>query len=1177
MASQHAQYLMAYYRRILAWDLAPKEEKKAPSLKTAASAQPPAKKRKATSEPALKRPTKRQRTGADTKKEKQDAAKNREKHVFKSFTSYEEHFKGLLFGDIKARLTGLMKDNFKFGRQPKPCSPKDSVPFGAGQSETTARMVTIGVDKAGQYEFGTLVCLVWGPPGGSDVPWTHAIGQIRHVGQMTIRVQVEMNLRDPRFPDLLRHFDNRTRSRSPPTTGNSRKRKKPSPERSPSPEFPLRFFELEHVGNRFREFQAICELHRSPLGALLLDPARFKNTPSRVWADLQEKFRTHLERCLNRSQFLAVVQACSECGITLLQGPPGTGKTRTVHYLLNAIHVSQVQYRYNSIIDALYQSRKAWKLNRKKVVAAGQASRLTNRLLIQETKPKSSDPMSLDNILQNVSRGLLTTAKKTEVMRKPKILVAAPSNAAVDEIITRMMERGFQDGNLEFFNPPIIRIGRSPKIRAEAFAKVHLESRCQAYLAYRYDRKRYPDKDILQKRIQEVKTHLVLARREQAKLEDAMIRDFGARSTDDFKKIPILEQNWIKCAMRLVALKEAVANHRTELQRLIWVKDRQRKAAFELLRNCHLKEAEIVFATLNTCGSRDLRDIGSFDWCIVDEAAQCTEPDVLIPLQLQIKSIVLVGDPQQLPPTVFLQGDGSVEYERSLFERLQKAGHPVHMLNVQYRMHPEVVFHPNRHFYGGELLNGDNTTSEEYKKPYHLHPDYAPYLYFNLHDSSERRGFDGHSLKNPAEARFIRNHLQNAFREFPEEMAKSQIGIITPYKEQAREIQRLVGESPILRDKMIEIATVDFFQGREKDIVVLSCVRAGGSKTIGFVADVRRMNVGITRAKYALWIVGNHKSLDTNEDWKLLLDDAQIRGVMRNFQSRPPTSWRGRGRGRHGPPHNPYAQANRGGRGRGGWRRGRGGPPQPWRGNRGRGNWRPPPPGGWGRARGGFRGAFRGGPPPHHHQHPRPPGSGASIPYWERASRRGRGRGAYGNVGGGKRHSAARGGGGPMNGLHGPHGGMNGRSGPPRNAVRRDTGPAPPVAPEPQPGSESGGEQKFRNAYRRPGKEQKEASGPVTSTPPTKKPELIDLISPDQSEGEEEQRDVAVSEDPETDARLLEMLLGGDNDALEFSAGESKASVDTGAPGVDCGVETYDFSSALDKIAEDSVDNPFDD
>ena len=193
------------------------------------------------------------------------------------------------------------------------------------------------------------------------------------------------------------------------------------------------------------------------------------------------------------------------------------------------------------------------------------------------------------------------------------------------------------------------------------------------------------------------------------------------------------------------------------------------------------------------------------------------------------------------------------------------------------------------------------------------------------------------------------NKIQNKqnlgfYKAYGNILGNASIGIITPYKQQEKQLKLRLMNSAALHNKDIEAATVDFFQGRERDIIVFSCVRASG-KGIGFLADIRRMNVAITRAKYALWIVGNKASLQQNRDWKALMDDAMLRHCFRNvnltqYRQKYVSEMTGNSNVSHN--NNHIAMSNGSNRARG-MRQSRGG--------RGRGS----------RARGGARGGGGGG------------------------------------------------------------------------------------------------------------------------------------------------------------------------------------------------------------------------
>jgi senataxin len=127
-----------------------------------------------------------------------------------------------------------------------------------------------------------------------------------------------------------------------------------------------------------------------------------------------------------------------------------------------------------------------------------------------------------------------------------------------------------------------------------------------------------------------------------------------------------------------------------------------------------LDSTHIVMTTLGSSGSRTLEGVNQFSVIVVDEAAQSCEPSMLPALQLGSNHCVLVGDPQQLPATIFSMSGRSTKYDRSLFQRLEEAGHHVYMLNTQYRMHPMISSFPRRIFYDGSLVDGPNVTKPDY-------------------------------------------------------------------------------------------------------------------------------------------------------------------------------------------------------------------------------------------------------------------------------------------------------------------------------------------------------------------------------------------------------------------------------------------------------------------------------
>ncbi|MED6113609.1 hypothetical protein PIB30_119072 [Stylosanthes scabra] len=206
------------------------------------------------------------------------------------------------------------------------------------------------------------------------------------------------------------------------------------------------------------------------------------------------------------------------------------------------------------------------------------------------------------------------------------------------------------------------------------------------------------------------------------------------------------------------------------------------------------------------------------------------------------------------------------------------------------RMNPEICKFPSLHFYDNKLLNGSQISSKS--APFHQTRSLGPYIFYDISDGREARGkYTGAmSLCNEHEADAAVEVVRFFQKRYPTEFTGGRIGIITPYKSQLSLLRSrfldTFGSSNIAE---IEFNTVDGFQGREVDILLLSTVRAAplstaasesNSSTIGFVADVRRMNVALTRAKLSLWIFGNARTLQTNRNWAALVKDAEERNLI---------------------------------------------------------------------------------------------------------------------------------------------------------------------------------------------------------------------------------------------------------------------------------------------------------
>lgn len=212
--------------------------------------------------------------------------------------------------------------------------------------------------------------------------------------------------------------------------------------------------------------------------------------------------------------------------------------------------------------------------------------------------------------------------------------------------------------------------------------------------------------------------------------------------------------------------------------------------------------------------------------------------------------------------------------------------HPknVHLLSIQYRMHPAISTFPSAEFYNSALEDGDGM-AELRTVPWHSSTLFGPYRFFDI-AGKETRG--GTSLINRDEVQAALKLFERITADFEEINFDGRIGIVTPYRQQLNELRRQF-EARFGQGihSGVEFNTVDAFQGRERDIIIFSCVRAANEGGVGFLSDIRRMNVGLTRAKSSLFVLGNATFLKRNHMWGRLVEDAKARGLFTqgNYQS----------------------------------------------------------------------------------------------------------------------------------------------------------------------------------------------------------------------------------------------------------------------------------------------------
>lgn len=316
-----------------------------------------------------------------------------------------------------------------------------------------------------------------------------------------------------------------------------------------------------------------------------------------------------------------------------------------------------------------------------------------------------------------------------------------------------------------------------------------------------------------------------------------------------------------------------------------------------------LQNADVICCTCVGAGDPRLAKL-KFRTVLIDESTQSAEPECMIPLVLGCKQIVLVGDHQQLGPVIMNKKAAKAGLNQSLFERLVILGCAPIRLQVQYRMHPCLSEFPSNMFYEGSLQNGITMQQRLRKDVDFPWPVADSPMMFWSNLGNEEISASGTSYLNRTEASNVEKIVTRFFKAG---VSPSAIGIITPYEGQRSYVVQSMQQTGTFKKehyKEIEVASVDAFQGREKDFIVLSCVRSNDHQGIGFLSDPRRLNVALTRAKYGLVILGNPKVLSKHPLWHYLLlhfkeRNCLVEGPLNNLQvsllqfSRPKTSYRG--------------------------------------------------------------------------------------------------------------------------------------------------------------------------------------------------------------------------------------------------------------------------------------------
>ena len=411
----------------------------------------------------------------------------------------------------------------------------------------------------------------------------------------------------------------------------------------------------------------------------------------------------------------------------------------------------------------------------------------------------------------------LVEAIRETLMRENQVLVCAQSNMAVDWISEKLVDRGIN----------VLRIGNPTRVNDKMLSFTY-ERRFEAHPDY-------PHLWAIRKAIRELRSH-------------------RKRGDGYHQKL------------------ESLKSRATELEIRI--------------NNELFGEARVIASTLVGAANR-LLDGQKFGTLFIDEAAQALEAACWIPLR-RVSRVVLAGDHCQLPPTVKSIAALKAGLGKTLMERIVEM-HPeaVTLLKIQYRMNDDIMRFSSNYFYGGQVESAPEVRFRSI-----LDMD-IPMTWIDtsafadsvsngsVSDGSVvgafKEEFVGESFGriNKAEAELTLLALQNYFEKIGKQRLLDEridVGIISPYRAQVQYLRRLLMKREYFKPfrRLISVNTVDGFQGQERDIIVISLVRSNDEGQIGFLRDLRRMNVAITRARMKLIILGNAPTMTRHPFYRQL-------------------------------------------------------------------------------------------------------------------------------------------------------------------------------------------------------------------------------------------------------------------------------------------------------------------
>ncbi|WP_197972060.1 IGHMBP2 family helicase [Nitrosophilus labii] len=440
-----------------------------------------------------------------------------------------------------------------------------------------------------------------------------------------------------------------------------------------------------------------------------------------------------------------------------------------------------------------------------------------------------------------------------EVKRKNRVLAVADSNTAVDNMLQRLADKDIS----------LVRIGHPARILSE-LEEFSIHAKYEKSFEAEAIKKGWEEVALLVKKREEFSKPTQA--RSRGMSYDRILTLAARGKSQRGISVQTMQSmaKWIKYDRKIESL---VSSLRLE----------EEEAYKKIIKTC-----DVVLATNSMVMSEMLKSF-EFDVAVIDEGSQQIIPSSLIPI-MRSNRFIIAGDHKQLPPTVV--SEEAKKLKISLFEKLIESHKNLSkMLKVQYRMNEKIMGFSNKMFYNGELVADESVKNHtladfELKEPtkYEDILDVKePLVFLDTKgiEAAESLPDRSTSYENVKEAEIVVDLVKELLNMG---MKEEDIGVISPYLSQVKRIKQVLSEDEILT----EVKSVDGFQGREKEVIIISFVRSNEEGKIGFLKDLRRLNVAITRAKRKLICIGDSTTLSKEEIYKQFLEYIKEEGKVVN-------------------------------------------------------------------------------------------------------------------------------------------------------------------------------------------------------------------------------------------------------------------------------------------------------